>query len=104
MLSDQQALRLELIDYAQKNNIDLPDTDTSSIVDNINEKPGVEWDQEWADEVGDDHLRLLNRFERANKRINDDTELKNIITKTLPKLQSNWDVSKKLEDNFDKRS
>jgi predicted outer membrane protein len=53
MLSDHEALRKELKDYAQKNNIMTPHTDTSNIVD-ITDKPGVEWDEEWADEVGDD--------------------------------------------------
>jgi len=101
MLSDHETLRNELRDYAQKNNIILPDTDTSNIVD-ITDEPGIQWDEEWADEVGDDHLRLLNRFEQANKRIKDDTALKNIITKTLPVLQSHWDASKKLEDRLDK--
>lgn len=97
MLSDHQTLSNELKSYAQNNNISLPDIDTTDIVD-INEKRGVEWDEEWADEVGDNHVQLVNRFERADRRIaDDDTTLKNIIAKTLPLLQSHREASQKLE-------
>jgi putative membrane protein len=101
MLSDHEALRSELKEYAQKNHIELPNTDTSGIVD-ITDRPGADWDEEWADEVGDNYQRLVNRFERANRRLKDDTALKDIIAKTLPVLQSHWDVSKKLEDRLNK--
>lgn len=103
MLADHEALRNELKDYAQKNNIELPGTDTSDIID-IADKPGIDWDEEWADEVGDNYQRLVNRFERADRRIKEDAALKNIITKTLPVLQSHWDASKKLEDRLEKAS
>lgn len=103
MLSDHETLRNDLKDYAQKNNITVPDTDTSDIID-ITDKPGGDWDEEWADEVGDNHERLVNRFERANRRIKDDAALKNIINKTLPVLQSHWDDAKKLESRLEKAS
>lgn len=103
MLSDHEMLRKDLRDYAQKNNITLSDADTSNIVD-INDRPGMEWDREWADEIGDDHKRLVNRFERAQRRIKEDATLENIISKTLPVLQSHRDDAKKLEDRLAKRS
>jgi predicted outer membrane protein len=95
-------LRKELRDYAQKNNIMLTDMDTTNIID-INYKPGIDWDEEWADEVNDDHKRLVNRFERAERRIKEDAALKNIISSTLPVLESHRDAAKKLEDRLEKR-
>ena len=103
MLADHETLRNELKDYAQKNNIVIPDTDTSKVV-NLADNSGSDWDEEWADEVGDDHEQLINRFERAERRIKDDATLRNIITKTLPVLQSHLDVSRQLEKKLNKRS
>jgi putative membrane protein len=102
MLTDHEKLRKELRDYAQKNNIMLTDMDTTNIID-INYKPGIDWDEEWADEVNDDHKRLVNRFERAERRIKEDAALKNIISSTLPVLESHRDAAKKLEDRLEKR-
>lgn len=102
MLLDHETLTSELKDYAQTNNIAVPNVDTSNVV-TIREKPGVEWDEEWVDEVSDDYEHMVNRFERADLRISDeDTVLKNIIAKTLPTLRSHMDASRKLENKFEK--
>ena len=103
MLADHNTLRSELKDYAQKNNIVTPDTDTSNVID-MTDRYGADWDAEWADEVSDDHQRFVNRFERAQRRIKENTALINIINKALPVLQSHLNTSQQLENKLEKRS
>jgi putative membrane protein len=103
MLTDHNTLRSELKDYAQKNNINTPDTDTSNVID-MTDRYGADWDAEWADEVSDDHQRLVNRFERAQRRIKENTALLDIINKALPVLQSHLNTSQQLENKLEKRS
>ena len=103
MLADHNTLRSELKDYAEKNNIVVPDTDTSNVID-MTDRYGADWDAEWADEVSDDHQRLVNRFERAQRRIKENTALLNIVNKTLPVLQSHLNTSQQLENKLEKKS
>ena len=103
MLADHNTLRSELKDYAQRNNIHTPDTDTANVID-MTDRYGADWDAEWADEVCDDHQRLVNRFERAQRRIKENTALINIINKALPVLQSHLNTSQQLENRLEKRS
>jgi predicted outer membrane protein len=100
MLSDQQTLASELRDYAQTYTIDISPSNKYDSVD-IRDTRGVKWDQEWADEVGDNYDRLVNRFERAQRRIKNDAALSSIIDKTLPVLQSHRNASRSLEERLD---
>ena len=84
MMREHEKMETDLKGYAQKRNFIIDDIDTSETV-RLNEKPGDDWDEEWADEVGDRHRQLIRRFERAQKRI-DDTELKNIITSNFARI------------------
>jgi putative membrane protein len=100
MMREHEQLETELKGYAEKRNLRIDDIDTSETA-RLNEKPGDEWDEEWADEVGDRHRQLIKRFERAQKRI-DDTELKDIITRNLPSLRSHLDSVRNLEARLDR--
>ena len=100
MMREHEEMEVDLRGYAEKRNLRIDDIDTSETV-RLNEKPGGEWDEEWADEVGDRHRQLIKRFERAQKRV-DDAELKDIITRNLPALRSHLDSVRNLEARLDK--
>lgn len=100
MLGDHEKMDSELRAYAGKKNISLADLRTNETV-NLNEKAGREWDEEWADEVGDMHRAVIRRFERAQNRVQD-AELKDMINKSLPTLQAHRDMTQKLEDKLNK--
>lgn len=101
MITDHEKMEKEVDAYVSKKNINTSGVDTSATV-NLNEDKGNEWDEEWADEMGDKHRQLIRRFERAEKRV-DDAELKNLITQSLPTLRSHLDMVEKLEAKLDKK-
>jgi putative membrane protein len=99
MITDHEKLDKQIRAYANKNNFRLEGVDTTSTV-NINKKSGNEWDEEWADEVGDRHRAMIRRFDRAQNRIQD-AELKEIINGGLPSMRSHLDKTEKLEVKLD---
>ncbi len=100
MMSDHQQMDRDIRAYASSKNITLDNVDTSNAV-RIRYDRGRKWDKEWADEMGDMHKSQIRKFERARKRIQD-TELENMITKTLPVLHSHLAMVEKLEEKLDK--
>ena len=100
MLNDHEKLHYTLLNYARTNNVDLSDVDTVRNI-NINENRGVEWDEEWADEVSDLHDRMIRRFERAEGRIQDAT-LKNELSTSLPLMKKHVQVTDSLEKRLDR--
>jgi putative membrane protein len=99
MMKDHEKMETDLRAYATKRNFRTDDIDTSETV-KLTERHGMNWDEEWADEVGDRHRQMIRRFERAEKRIND-TELKNVIAQHLPMLRTHLSIVEKLEARFD---
>jgi putative membrane protein len=99
MISEHEKIDRDMRAYANKNNFRLDGIDTTSMI-NINKKSGNEWDEEWADEVGDRHRAMIRRFDRAQNRIHD-TELKGIISEALPSMRSHLDKTEKLEVKLD---
>jgi putative membrane protein len=102
MMQEHEKMERDLRNYAGNKNLRTDDIDTSATV-SLNEKAGNEWDEEWADEVGDRHRQLIRRFQRAQRRI-DDTELKDIINRNLPTLRAHLDSVQQLENRLDTRS
>jgi putative membrane protein len=100
MMNEHEKMEKDLRAYADKRKFRLDDIDTSERV-KLNEEPGMDWDEEWADEVGDKHRQMIRRFERAGKRI-DDPELKNIIAENLPALRTHLSIVEKLEARLDR--
>jgi putative membrane protein len=99
MMNEYKKMETDLKTYASKKNIETDDIDTTATVI-LNEKPGTEWDEECADEIADKDRLLVRRFERAEKRIEDD-ELKNMIATHLPTLRSRLEMTEKLETKLD---
>jgi putative membrane protein len=100
MMEEHEKLDTDLRDYAAKRNFRTDDIDTSETV-RLNERRGMDWDEEWADEVGDKHRQMIRRFERAEKRV-EDADLKNLITQNLPTLRTHLGTIEKLEARLDK--
>ena len=102
MISDHEKIDRDMRAYASKNNFGLDGVNTTDMV-NINKKSGNEWDEEWADEVGDRHRAMIRRFDRAQNRIQDN-ELKKIISEALPTMRSHLDKTEKLEVKLDAKA
>lgn len=99
MMNEDKKMEMDLKTYASKKNIETDDIDSIQTMV-VNEKPGIEWDEEYADEISDKHRQLVRRFEQAQKRIEDD-ELKNMIATHLPTLRSRLEMTEKLETRLD---
>ena len=99
MMQDHKQMIADLQSYANRKSISLDDIDTSGVVE-INEKPGRYWDEEWADEIGDMHRRMIRRFDRARNNVQD-RELLDMIDNPRPVLQSHLDMAQKLEARLD---
>jgi putative membrane protein len=100
MLTDHQKMEGELRDYADKNNITLPAIDTGDAVI-MDERIGIEWDEEWADEMGDVYKRMVRRFERAGDRVKDPA-LQSMISSNLPVLQTHFEKARSIEKRLTK--
>ena len=99
MITGHEKLDKDMRAYASKNNFLLDGVDTTRMV-NINKTSGNDWDEEWADEVGDRHRALIRKFDRAQNRIQD-SELKDMINQALPSMRSHLDKTEKLENKLD---
>ena len=99
MITEHEKLNQDLRSYANKKNFRLDDIDTTKTV-KLNEDAGNEWDEEWADEIGDRHRMMIRRFERAQTRVQD-SELRDIIAKALPSMRSHLDKTEQLETKLD---
>jgi putative membrane protein len=84
-----------------KKNLTLPVIDSAVVVLDLPNKKGLKWDKEWADEMVDDHKRLIRKFERMAKRAKD-PDVNNFISKTLPILRTRLETLKSAEDRVDK--
>lgn len=101
MLTEHEKMHYFFINFARTNNIDLGDIDTTDNI-NISDDRGIEWDEEWADEVGDLHNRMIRRFERAEGRVNDAT-LKNELSTSLPLMRKHLQTTDSLEKRLERK-
>lgn len=101
MITDHEQMDVELKSLAATKNVDISNADTS-IIAQLSEKPGPDWDEEWADEIGDMHRTLIRRFERA-QNFTKDADLKALIDKSLPTLRSHMQMAEQLEERLDKK-
>lgn len=99
MIAEYEKIDKDMRAYASKNNFRLDGIDATKMTQ-LNEDAGNEWDEEWADEVGDRHRALIRRFDRAQNRIQD-SELKDMINQALPSMRSHLDKTEKLEAKLD---
>lgn len=97
MLADHKKMGDEVMAYASKKNLALPEEDHD--MDHIDAKAGKDWDKEWADDMVDGHEKTISRFEKGQNDVTD-PELKDMITKTLPTLHNHLDMTKQLQNSL----
>lgn len=95
MLTDHENLAIKVKEIIAKKNYSVPAFDTANEV-NINDKMGADWDKAWNGKMVSDHMELINMLGKAEKDVSD-PELKNLITKTIPVVQSHLDMAQKLD-------
>ena len=96
MLKDHQGLGTKVQDLITKKNWAAPPTPDTTNEVNINDKSGKDWDKAWADKMVTDHSNLLDKLNKAQGDAKD-ADLKALITKTKPVVQSHLDMAKALQ-------
>ena len=95
MLADHKKLDGEVSALVAKKGWTAPTVDVSNEV-NINDKSGKDWDMAWTDKMIADHSEILDMFGKAKQNVKDD-ELRTLITKTIPVVQSHLDMAKAMK-------
>ncbi|MEJ7586362.1 MAG: DUF4142 domain-containing protein [Ferruginibacter sp.] len=99
MLKDHKKMEADIKGYMSKNpSFAMPALDTANIV-NINDKTGEGWNKAWADKMVSDHNDLVDKFKSAQDNVKDD-ELKKMITKSIPVLESHLSMSKAVDEKL----
>lgn len=91
MMADHKKLDGEVSALVTKKGMKAPSVDTTGEV-NINDKSGKEWDMAWTDKLIADHNEILDMFGKAKQNVKDE-ELRTLITKTIPVVQSHLDMA-----------
>jgi len=100
MISDHKKLGDDVMAYIKKKNINLTDVDTTGTDDDLNNATaGKDFDKTFADKMVSDHEKVINMFEDAQDDVKD-PELKDMITKAIPKLKSHLEMSKQMQDKL----
>jgi putative membrane protein len=93
----------ELAQVAKSKNLQVPTALVEAgqdRLDKLRDKTGRELDQEYMDMMVDEHQKAIRRFERQAER-DEDPEVGQWATKTLPTLRSHLDEAKRIEDTLD---
>lgn len=98
MVKDHKKLEEEVKELTSKKSWNIPSVDTANII-NINDKSGNEWDKAWANKMVSEHTELLNMLTNAQKNVSD-TELKELITKTISVVQSHLRMANELNSKI----
>jgi len=97
MIADHKKLGEEVMAYIKKKNINLSDVDTSGTDNDLNNATaGNDFDKAFADKMVKDHEKVVDMFEDAQDDVKD-PELKDMITKAIPKLKSHLEMSKQMQ-------
>ncbi|HRO42792.1 MAG TPA: DUF4142 domain-containing protein [Flavipsychrobacter sp.] len=97
MIADHKQLGSDVAAYIQKKNIVLQDVDTNeNHSDLANTAAGKDFDKAFADKMVSDHEKVIDLFEDAQDDVKD-PELKEMISKALPKLKSHLEMSKQMQ-------
>ena len=100
MISDHKKLGEEVKAYIAKKNITLTDVDTAEADNDLgNRAAGNDFDKAWADKMVNDHEKVLNMFKDAQDDVKD-AELKDMITKAIPTLQSHLEMAQQLQGKY----
>jgi putative membrane protein len=101
MIPDFEKINKDMKAHADRRNFKLDNNIDTTV--RLAERKGLEWDEEWADELGDKNRRLIRRYERAENRILN-PDVKKMISETLPVLRSHLDSLDRLETRLDEQA
>jgi putative membrane protein len=96
MVHEHSAANDEVKALAAKRNVVLPGSISDSnkkIIDDLTNKTAKAFDKAYADAMIRDHESGIDFFEKAGNKVND-TEVRNFINNTLPKLKNHLDSVK----------
>lgn len=97
MISDHKKLGSDVKTYLSKKNLTLADVDTADThMPLADDKPGADWDKNFADLLVRDHEKAVSRFEDGQKNVKD-PDLKAVIDKALPTLRSHLDMARDMQ-------
>ncbi|HZR35439.1 MAG TPA: DUF4142 domain-containing protein [Nevskia sp.] len=104
MMRDHGKANAELKQLAASKGVtlpDAPDADHQKELDQLKQKQGGEFDQEYAKGQVKDHKEAVSLFEKAAK--SKDADIKAFAQKTLPVLKEHLTMAKSLDDQLQKR-
>lgn len=102
MVTDHTKANDELKALARQKSIVMPDSMSErhmSMVDNLRNSTGAEFDQNFADLMVTSHEEAVNLFEEAAQNV-EDPDVKAFASKTLPTLQQHLDKARQLNDKL----
>jgi len=99
MLADHRKLSSEMERFASSKSISVENANGRHDTHGDNAKQGADWDRNWADEMVEHHESDIRRFENAQDDVQD-TELKSMISTTLPILRRHLEDARKLRDQL----
>lgn len=106
IVDDHSTANEKLKQIAQQKNIALPNgisNDHRSHIDDLREKSGREFDNEYMDLMVKEHKDDVDKFEDAVNDLNDN-ELKSWANETLPKLREHRQEAERIQENIKERS
>src|SRR5690606_31300029 len=100
--SDYQKANDELRTFAVRHNVTIPPVASKEYVDKqqqLREKEGVDFDEDYIDLIVNDHNRVVSLFEDAANEIQN-TGLQAFALKSLPTLKNNLEEAKAIQDSI----
>lgn len=103
MMKDHARLGSQLRGYLTANNISLSGVDTAEHSNDLANMPsGKDFDKAWSDKMVDDHQKMTDDFTDAEGNVQS-PDLKTLIAKTIPVLQSHLEKSRELQQQLSTR-
>lgn len=99
MVQDHTAANTEVKTLAGQRNVVLPSAvseENKKDIDNLTSKTGKDFDKAFMRQMVDDHQATISLFEKAANDVGD-TDVKNMINNTLPKLRAHLDSAKAVQ-------
>ncbi len=102
MVQDHSAANSQVKSMASQRNVTLPDSvsdDNKKKSVDLSKKTGKAFDKAYMDQMVDDHQSAVDLFEKSADKVND-TDVKNFINNTLPKIRMHLDSAKAIRKSL----
>lgn len=100
MIADHRKMAEEVQRYIANKNLTLDDVDTANTDNRLaDNKPGADWDRDFADMLVRDHEKTIDHFEEGQKDVKD-PDLRAMIEKNLPTLRAHLDMARDMQGNL----